>query len=135
MSDTAQPLANRVILITGAGGGIGSVVASAVAAAGAECILLGRTLAHLESTYDSIVSAGGPEPALFPLDLTRAGDNDYTKRINGIHSDCGRLDGIVHLAAHFDALMPLASFPIDDWKRTMHVNATSAFALTQLCLP
>lgn len=138
MTDTpnsAKPLANRVILITGAGGGIGAVVARAVAAAGAECILLGRSLAKLEPVYDAIVADGNRDPALFPLDLTKAGDTDYQRLANGIHTDCGRLDGIVHLATHFDALMPLASVPVDDWKRTMHVNVTSAFGLTQLCLP
>lgn len=135
MSDTAKPLANRVILITGAGGGIGSAAACAIAAAGAECILLGRDLAKLEPVYDAIVAAGNREPALFPLDLTKAGEHDYEKLLSGIETDCGRLDGMVHLATHFDALIPLSSVPIDDWKRTMHVNVTSAFALTQLCLP
>lgn len=135
MSGTPLPLDNRAILITGAGGGIGSVVARAAAAAGAECILLGRSLANLEAVYDAIVADGSRDPALFPLDLTKAAEIDYERLANGIETDCGRLDGIVHLATRFDGLMPLATHPIDDWKRTMHVNVTSAFALTQLCLP
>lgn len=135
MNDTVRPLDKRVILITGAGGGIGAGVARAAAAAGAQCILLGRSLAHLEAVYDTIVADRSREPALFPLDLTKAGDTDYERLASGIDTDCGRLDGIVHLATHFDGLMPLASVSVNDWKRTMHVNVTAAFALTQLCLP
>jgi len=134
MSDTSS-LAGRVILITGAGGGIGTAVARAAAAAGAECVLLGRRERTLSPVFDAIVADGSPEPALFPLDVTKAGEDDYQRLVDGIAADCGRLDGIVHLAARFDGLMPLATHPIDAWQRIMHVNLTAAFALTQLCLP
>src|SRR5699024_4819424 len=135
MSKNEKILDRRVILITGAGGGIGHHVARAAAAAGAECVLLGRQTRHLDTAYDAIVADGGHEPALFPLDLTRAGDHDYQRLADGIQTDCGRLDGIVHLATHFDGLMPLASHTVEQWRRTMHVNVTAAFALTQTCLP
>jgi len=135
MTDTDKPLADRVILITGAGGGIGAAVARGVAAAGGECVLLGRRERTLNGVYDAIRADGGPEPALFPLDVTRAGEDDYQRLVDGIADDCGHLDGIVHLAARFDSLMPLATHPIDGWQRIMHVNTTATFALTQTCLP
>ncbi len=135
MSSSEKPLAGRVVLITGAGGGIGAAVARAAAAAGAECILLGRRERMLTPVFDAIVADGGPEPALFPLDVTKAGEADYQRLADGIAADCGHLDGIVHLAARFDGLQPLATHPIDDWQRVLHVNLTAAFALTQICLP
>ncbi|MES1952655.1 dehydrogenase [Salinisphaera sp. S4-8] len=135
VSSDSKPLADRVILITGAGGGLGAVVARAVAAAGAECVLLGRRERTLTPVFDTIVADGSPEPALFPLDVTRAGEDDYQRLVDGIAADCGRLDGIVHLAARFDGLMPLATHPIDGWQRIMHINLTAAFTLTQICLP
>ncbi|GAB3682624.1 SDR family NAD(P)-dependent oxidoreductase [Salinisphaera aquimarina] len=131
----SKPLAERVVLITGAGGGIGAVVARGVAAAGAECVLVGRRERTLSPVFDAIVADGSPEPALFPLDVTKAGEDDYQRLVDGIRADCGRLDGLVHLAARFDGLMPLATHPIDGWQRIMHVNLTAAFTLTQLCLP
>ena len=132
---TPGPLAGRVILIAGAGGGIGAAVARAAAAAGAECILLGRRERTLTPVFDAIRADGGPEPALFPMDVTKAGEDDYQRLVDGIAADCGRLDGVVHTAARFDGLMPLATHPIDGWQRIMHVNLTAAFALTQACLP
>ncbi|MES1927794.1 dehydrogenase of unknown specificity, short-chain alcohol dehydrogenase like protein [Salinisphaera dokdonensis CL-ES53] len=134
-TDSSRPLAGRVILITGAGGGIGASVARAIAAAGAECVLVGRRERTLTPVFDAIVADGSPEPALFPLDVTKAGEDDYQRLVDGIQADCGGLHGIVHLAARFDGLMPLATHPIDGWQRIMHINLTSAFALTQICLP
>ena len=54
----ANLLKNRVILVTGAGDGIGKAAAKAYAAYGATVILLGRTIAKLEQVYDEIVEAG-----------------------------------------------------------------------------
>jgi len=127
-------LNGRVILITGAGGGLGSAVALAAAKAGAELILVGRRLKPLEAVYDAVVAAGGKQPALFPMDFTKAGADDYQRLIDGIQNDCGRLDGIVHLAAHFDGLKPLHDHDVADWQRSIHVNLTAPFAITQACL-
>ena len=135
VSTDSKPLVDRVVLITGAGGGLGAVVARAIAAAGAECVLLGRRERTLTPVFDAIVADGSPEPALFPLDVTRAGEDDYQRLVDGIAADCGHLDGVVHLAARFDGLMPLATHPIDGWQRIMHINLTAAFTLTQICLP
>ncbi len=131
---TTADLDGRVILITGAGGGLGSVVAQAAAKAGAELILVGRRLKPLEQVYDTIVADGGKQPALFPLDFTKASADDYQRLVEGIQNDCGRLDGIVQLAAHFDGLKPLQDYEVADWQRSIHVNLTAPFAITQACL-
>lgn len=61
-------LADRVILIAGAGGGFGSAAAVACAQAGATVVLLGRKPRRLDRVY-AAVEAAGPEPLLYPLDL------------------------------------------------------------------
>jgi len=62
-------LKDRVILITGAGDGIGRAAAMDCARLGATVILLGRTLEKLESVSDEIDGAGYGQPAIYPLDL------------------------------------------------------------------
>jgi NAD(P)-dependent dehydrogenase (short-subunit alcohol dehydrogenase family) len=65
----ADLLKNRVILITGIGEGIGRAAARRLAGYGATVILLGRTIRKLEQVYDDIEQAGGPKPAIYPMNL------------------------------------------------------------------
>lgn len=127
-------LRDRVILVTGAGTGIGATAAKTFAAHGATVILLGRNESRLESTYDAIVDAGHPEPVIFPLDLEKATDRDFGLMAEAIGGQLGRLDGILHNAARLDALAPLELETLDQWMGTLRVNLAAPFALTRACL-
>jgi NAD(P)-dependent dehydrogenase (short-subunit alcohol dehydrogenase family) len=137
-SDYAPPqdlLQGRVILVTGAGQGLGRAVALDAADHGATVALLGRKLEKLESTYDAIGAAGGPEPALIPLDLAAAGTAEFEALANLVRRDLKRLDGIVHCASHFVPLGPLANQTLEQWTTLLKVNLAAPFALTRACLP
>lgn len=125
----------RTVLVTGAGDGLGRSVALGAARYGAEVILLGRTVRKLESTHDGIVESGGPPPAIYPMDLSGANPDDYTDMASRIDEAYGRLHGIVHCAAAFRGLAPLAHLEPGDWVRTVHVNLTAPFLVTRACLP
>ncbi|MGB8326484.1 MAG: YciK family oxidoreductase [Steroidobacteraceae bacterium] len=128
-------LADRVIAITGAGDGIGRALALACARYGARVILIGRTAAKLETVYESIRAAGGPEPAIAPLDLERALAQDYDRIADAVDTRFGKLDGLVHNAALLGTLTPIEHYDVPTWCRVMHVNVTAACALTQVLLP
>lgn len=127
-------LRERVVLVTGATGGLGQATALAVAALGATVVLLGRRVRALESLYDEIEKSGAPKPALYPMDLAGATPKDYLDLAAAIERECGRLDGIVHAAAHFDTLQPFDQQTPVEWMRTHQVNVTAPFLLTQACL-
>lgn len=131
----ADLLAGRVILVTGAGGGIGRALALALAAHGATVALSGRSLRKLERVYDEIQAAGHPRPALVPLDLENALANDYDALAEAVDKEFGRLDGLVHNAAILGTRAPIAHFDVPTWCRVLQVNLTAEFALTQVCLP
>ena len=96
-----------MILVTGAGRGIGRVAALTFAKHGATVILHGRDVAKLESVYDEIEAAGGAQATILPLDLATASDRDFENMAQAIESQLKRLDGIVHNASHFTHLGPL----------------------------
>lgn len=128
-------LQDRVLLITGAGQGLGHAIALAAAALGATIILHGRSNAKLEKTYDAIISANGATPAIAPLDFSKATDQDFEQLAQTIQHEFGRLDGLVHCAAQLKQLQPLANEKLDDWLDLLRVNLAAPFALTRACVP
>jgi len=134
-SATPGCLHDRVVLVTGAAGALGRASALALTRAGATAVLLGRKVRALEKLYDEIAALGLAQPAIYPLDLAGASPNDYAQLADTIERECGRLDGIVHAAAHFSGLQPAANIAPDEWLRALHVNLSAPFLLTQACLP
>jgi NAD(P)-dependent dehydrogenase (short-subunit alcohol dehydrogenase family) len=128
-------LQGRVILVTGAGDGIGRTAAKTLAAYGASVILHGRTLAKLEAVYDEIESAGGPQPAIVPQELSTATAVDYQLLAETIETEFGRLDGILHNAAVLGDITPLEMYDPDTWDFVMNINLRAPFLLTQALLP
>ncbi len=131
----ADLLQGRVVLVTGAGRGLGRAVALACAAHGATVALLGRKPESLTETYDAIVAAAGAEPAAIPLDLAVAGDREFETLAGMLRRDLKRLDAIVHCAVHFTPLVPLRDQPLEQCLAHLRVNLAAPFALTRACLP
>ena len=131
----ADSLAGRVVLVTGATGGLGGAVARAATRAGATVVISGRRKRQLEQLYDAMLAEGLAEPVIHPLDLEVATPREYAALAEGLERDFGRLDGIVHAAASFTGLTPLSMHKPDDWLRALHVNVSAPFALTQACMP
>jgi NAD(P)-dependent dehydrogenase (short-subunit alcohol dehydrogenase family) len=131
----ADELRGRVIMVTGAGSGIGRAAALALAAAGAEVILLGRTVRKLEAVHAEIRKLGAPEASIVPLDLERALAADYEAVANAVEQRYGRLDGLLHNAALLGTLTPIEQYDVPTFMRVMHVNVTAEFVLTRQLLP
>ncbi|MEP6406991.1 MAG: SDR family NAD(P)-dependent oxidoreductase, partial [Marinobacter sp.] len=90
----ADLLKERIIMVTGAGSGIGRAAAKAYAAHGATVILVGRTVTKLESVYDEIEAAGHPKPAIVPLNFEGAAVKEYEELAMTIEDNFDRIDGL-----------------------------------------
>ena len=128
-------LADRVIVVTGATGGLGSVLALACAAAGATVVLHGRVVRKLESLYDKIIAAGYAQPAILPLDLATAKADDFANVASALQAQAGRVDAIVHTAVMLGSLGPIEHQAFDGWLSTLRVDLLGPFGLTRALLP
>jgi NAD(P)-dependent dehydrogenase (short-subunit alcohol dehydrogenase family) len=127
-------LKERIILVTGAGTGIGAVVAKSFAQYGATVILLDKIIRNLEQVYDAIESLTGIQPAIYPMNLEGASEKDYLDLAATIEKEFGRLDGLLHNAAMLGALVPIAHFESELWYKIMQVNLNAPFLMTRACL-
>jgi len=130
-----MPLTDQVILITGAGGGLGSTAALALAKQGAHIILLDKSIPKLEKVYDAIIDAGAPEPTLYPFDLAGASEAQYGELADTIDKTYGSLQGLLHSAVELSAYTPIEIHETKDWGHTLNVNLNAAFMLSRVLLP
>jgi len=128
-------LEDKVILVTGAGDGIGRAAAKTFASFGASVVLLGRTRSKLEAVFDWIGENTATEPVIVPCDLTALGDENAAALGNAIDESFGRLDGLLHNASLLGPKVPLAHYPTDEWQRVFQVNVHAAFVLTRELIP
>lgn len=119
-------VAGRVVLITGAGQGIGRELARQFAAAGAIVAVADINLRNAEAVLGEITAAGGRAMAL-QVDV---GDKASVDRMaNALLQAHGRIDVLVNNAAIFATLNkgPFDQIPFEEWEQVMRVNITGAY--------
>ncbi len=129
-------LKGRIVLITGASDGIGRALALHAAGLGAQIILHGRNVQKLEKVYDDIEAIdAAPRPSIAVIDLESANSESYTSLAQSVDAEFGRLDGLVLNAGILGERFSIDQYDAVMWQKVMHVNVTSAFAMTQVLLP
>jgi len=113
------------ILITGASRGIGRAIATKLAAAGTVLFLHGRDREALTETW-RLVEANGAET--MPLFYELADTSQIEKLIDAIGSE--PIDALINNAG-IAIIKPFESLSLDEWNRTLAVNLTAPFLLTQ----
>lgn len=131
----ADCLRGKVVLVTGAGDGIGRATARTCARYGADVILLGRTRSKLEAVSDWIQARTDTNPVIVPCDLAALGDENATALADATLDAFGRLDGLVHNASLLGPKVPIAYYPSADWQQVFTVNVFAVFLLTRALLP
>ena len=128
-------LTNKTILITGAAGGLGSALAIACAAEGANLLLLDMNRRKLGELSDRITDRGMQAPGLYPMDLSAAGIDDFNTLTEVVQSEFGGLDALIHCAMDFEGLQPLEQIEPQKWLKSMQVNLNAPWLLSCTCLP
>ena len=118
-------LDDRVAIVTGATGGIGSRLAEALARVGARVVVHGRDAARTDEVTGRLKAEGGQAVSAV-ADLTKREDADAM--VDTAMEAFGRVDAIINTVGGGagTALYPAESYPEDEWDRMMDLNLRSA---------
>ena len=123
--------AGRVVLVTGAGTGIGRVLATSYAREGASLVLAGRRAAPLEETA-ALVRASGAPCLVQTADV--AVERDCIGLVESTVDRFGRVDVLLNNAGLPGTDMPVAEMTLDNWNHTIAVNVTGPMLLAREAL-
>ena len=123
----AGGLEGRMVLITGATGGIGQALASACAEHGARLVLMSRNERKLEKLCQQLTRDSGPVHLHYAMDHAR-----FVEVLE--KQDCP-LDSLVINAGYIAALQGVRNYPLDTWLRTVTINQHAAYLLVRSCIP
>lgn len=127
----SPPLMGQVALVTGASSGLGRATAIALAEAGADVGLIGRSEADLDQVAQHIVTSGRRALAL-PVDL--ADERQPESCVARLMDRFSRLDVLVN-AAGTDVPGPVEELTTAGWDRVLDVNLRAPFLLARSVFP
>ena len=127
-----KSLAGKVAIVTGAGRGIGRVVAINLAEAGASVVLVARSESEIQSVLAEI-KVGGGNGVCFPMDVSC--EIDVHNLVKGIINLYQRIDIVINNAGTDAIASPLEFTRSEDWDRLMAVNAKGPFLLCRESIP
>ena len=128
---TERSLAGTVVVITGAGSGVGRAVAVALAEAGGASVLVGRTRESLDETAKLVRDAGGEALAL-PADVTD--ESDVEDLFAHAAAERGGIDAVI-LSAGIGRNGAIESYALADWEATLATNLTGPFLCAKAAVP
>jgi len=133
MSNLKVSLKGQAAIVTGAGGGLGSVFATALADAGANVLVTDFNGAAAEATAARL-TAKGLSARSFKADVTSAQETAAMAKF--AHDTFGRIDILVNTAAYMEpVLQPLLTYSMDLWRRTLEVNLTGPLNCVRAAAP
>lgn len=124
-------LSDRVVLITGAGSGIGRAAALTAAAAGATVAVADISEASANETVKLVEEAGGTAFAL----IGDIGDPEQAQKMVDEAAAGGPLKGLANNAGIMDQFSGAAETSVELWERVMRINAGGTFYMTRAAIP
>jgi NAD(P)-dependent dehydrogenase (short-subunit alcohol dehydrogenase family) len=129
---TERTFADKTVIVTGAGKGLGRAIALAFAAQGARVVATGRTLEPLESLADEMRALGG-NPLLLTGDVASA--DDWKSHVAVVLERCGRIDALVNNAGIMGSAAALVKIDQDEFDQVYATNVRGTWLGMKHCIP
>lgn len=128
---TDDSVRNKVVLVTGAGSGLGAATARAFAAAGARVACLEVRAERAERIRDELIALGA-EAVAFPCDVSDA--DAVFSTVEAVLARFGRIDVAVNCAG-IDHILPVEDLSVAQWDRVIGVNLRGPFLIAKAVFP
>lgn len=122
---------NKVIVITGAGSGMGRAMVQEFAGRGALVAAIGRTQSKIDESVRLLASPG--QARTFAADVSIEGD--VIRAIEGIVAHWGRIDVLVNNAGVLDTYEPAHEVSLEAWESVLSTNLTGPFLMSKYAIP
>jgi NAD(P)-dependent dehydrogenase (short-subunit alcohol dehydrogenase family) len=116
-------LNGSVAVVTGGAKGLGEAMAYALAGAGADVVIAGKTQANNQKVSEVIQTMGHRSSAV-AVEVRESGQ--VMRMVQHVLKDYGRIDILVNSAGYAD-VQPITDFPVETWEYIMDVNVKGTF--------
>ena len=124
-------LKNKIVLITGAGSGLGKALAITAGQAGAKVICTGRRKDKIEQTAEEVTKAGGLGTAV-EMDVT---DLKSVEKGLKMAEKIGPIDVLINNAGIITGLKAVQDLPVEEWDKIMATNVRGPYLMIRAILP
>ena len=124
-------LKNKIVLITGAGSGLGKALAVAAGQVAAKVICAGRRKERIQQTADEVTQAGGVGLAV-EMDVT---DLKSVEKGLKMAEKVGPIDVLINNAGIITGLKAVQDLPVEEWDKIMATNVRGPYLLMRAILP
>jgi 2-deoxy-D-gluconate 3-dehydrogenase len=124
-------LKDKVVLITGAGSGLGKVLALAAGQVGAKVICAGRRRDKIQQTSDEVTKVGGMGTAV-EMDVT---DLKSVEKGLKMVEKVGPIDVLINNAGIITGMKAVQDLPVEEWDKIMATNVRGPYLLMRAILP
>jgi gluconate 5-dehydrogenase len=124
-------LQGKIAVVTGAGRGLGRILALALAQVGSNLVLVARHRDEIDRTAKEVQSIGA-NVLTVPADVTR--QDDIVRMVQKALSEFGKIDVLVNNAGQTGAYVhhPFEEIPEAEWESMIRTNVTGVFLVTQV---
>lgn len=128
----SESLKNKVVIVTGAGSGMGEAMVHQFVTAGARVAALDINVAKAKAV---VAALSVPEDRAIAVAVDIASEGSVTESVEQVLAWAGRIDVLCNNAGIIDSFRPAHEISLEEWNRNIGVNLTGPFLMSRAVIP